>query len=63
MKTIINNKPCKVHLEDELERLKGYWGIWTCNLEFDDGSTPLVGTIQTDGHMCAPETFEDQGTL
>lgn len=58
MKAIINNKPCRVNLEYEIDRLKGQWGVWSCGVEFDDGSFKN-GTIQTDGHMCAPETFED----
>lgn len=58
MKTKIYGKPCRVELIEEIERLKGYWGLWHCRLEFDD-DTILEGSIQSDEHMCAPESFEE----
>lgn len=58
MKTIINETRCSVHLVDEIERLKGNWGIWACSVEFEGQSEPVTGTIQTDGHSCAPESWE-----
>lgn len=59
MKTIIQGKPCRVRLEEEVERIKSYWGLWTCTVEFEDGSE-ITGSIQSDEHMCAPETFEEE---
>lgn len=59
MRTKIYGKNCIVELIDEIERLKGQWGLWNCRLEFDD-DTILEGSIQSDEHMVAPETFEEE---
>lgn len=53
MKTIKRIIP--QHLEEHHDGAS--WGVWSCTVEYDDGST-AEGWIDSDGHTIAIETLE-----
>jgi hypothetical protein len=51
-------KPIRFHLNEKLDELKsGQWWLWSCTATMSDG-TEREGSVQSDGHMIAEETFE-----
>lgn len=51
--------PFVFHLDQKLDELKpGQWWLWSCTAEMSDG-TEKRGTVQSDGHMIAKETWQE----
>jgi hypothetical protein len=57
--SIINDKGCIVHVTCQIQSLTDKWGIWTCKINWSDGSYPSYGMIECDGETVKPESFID----
>jgi hypothetical protein len=51
--------PIRFHLIEKLDELKpGQWWLWSCLADMADG-TERRGTVQSDGHMLAETTWQE----
>lgn len=52
-------KPIHFHINEKLDELKsGQWWLWSCTANMSDG-TEREGSVQSDGHMIAEETWQE----